>query len=165
MAARLRDEMRLRGMEGLAVLAGRPASEEFSHLSNHDLRNTLVVAIAAAANEPVERLQALTFGGLVRRAEEIAGRNAQPVEARNSACVGQGAPDPGLLAALREMTEEVGTEVDHGMQCADDIRNSVIIEIHSRSSLGVAGLQSLTDAALAARANELLRQGALPQGE
>ena len=91
----------------------------------------LIVKIAERTQKNVGELQALTFGGIVRQAKALLKEDA------DEECEHGEMADPELIAVLREMQEEGGESFDGQSLCRDAVRNSVIIELHSRTNAAV----------------------------
>lgn len=137
--------------------------EEFDALPSVDMRNTMVVVVSDHVTDgtSVSQLQALTFGGLVRRIEAAVSTQDGTVGVD---CNDAEHKNDGIRLLLQEMREEGGEsfeEVAH--MCGKDVRNSLIVELWSRTHVEVAGLQALDDEQLLVRGRELLRQGVLPR--
>ena len=142
--------------------------EEFDALPSVDMRNTMVVVLSDHVTDgsSVSQLQALTFGGLVRRLEAaVSAQDGTGGANCNGGVEHSNEHAAGLKRLLQEMREEGGEsfeEVAH--MCGSDVRNSLIVELWSRTHVEVAGLQALDDEQLLVRGRELLRQGVLPKG-
>ena len=164
----LKNALRGRAAKALATLTER-ASDEFDTMASVDMRNTMVVVVFENAGDDgttVSQLQALTFGGLVRRIE--AAVSAKDGAAASSCNDGEqhSRHASGMRGLLQEMREEGGEnfeEVAH--MCGADVRNSLIVELWSRTHVEVAGLQALDDEQLLKRGKELLRKGVLPRSK
>lgn len=164
----LKNALRGRAAKALATLTER-ASDEFDAMASVDMRNTMVVVVFENAGDDgttVSQLQALTFGGLVRRIE--AAVSAKDGAAASSCNDGEqnSRHASGMRGLLQEMREEGGEnfeEVAH--MCGADVRNSLIVELWSRTHVEVAGLQALDDEQLLKRGKELLRKGVLPRSK
>jgi len=174
-ATAYRTKLRARAIRVIAKLTDGPV-DTLAEIENKDLRNTMISALAnkrkragsagqdqPRVNQIVASLQSLTFEGLVHKAEATAGYGKKGKEDAYGDCIG-GPADPKLVVILQEMKEEGGENFDRSnTACGDEVRNSIIAELESRTRVDVAGLQALSDDRLLQRARQVLRQGVLPQ--
>jgi hypothetical protein len=177
-AEQLRNALRSRAVKALTTLSmvdggGQKQAPDPSHyaaMSNTDLRNTMVVVVEEHVTDgtSVPQLQALTFGGLVRKAEQtifMLGQGTGGVDCDDDGGEAAVPVLKDLRQLLQEMREEGGESFEGvSAMCGADVRNSLITELWSRTKVAVDGLQALSDQDLLVRGRDLLRQGVLPQG-
>lgn len=137
-------------------------------VSSSDLRNTFIAALAIFIKTPVPELQGLTLTQLLHRGQlAVSGSTGAAVRPDSGAggCAGQLPPEPEAIQLLLQFRDEEGVDVANELArlCADEVRNALVDEVHSRVGTSVARLQALATSELMERARYAYSQGMLAQ--